>query len=284
MRWAYGVTTVPERFDSLLPQTLKSLKAAGFDTPRLFVDGATNSDAKLWEEKFALPVTARHPRLLVHGNWVLSLYELFIREPRAERFAIFQDDFVTYRGLREYLEKCGYPDGPVLPDKSYARDNADWMMSLSRRCPGYLNLYSTPSCRQVLTDPIGPGVNYVGWYKSQQNGRGAVALVFSREAVVTLLSSRHLIERPLDSHRGWRSVDGGIVDAMRKVGWCEYVHSPSLVFHTGQYSTIQKRAAATAECALPTDQASAYVWPAHYNGVDFKGEEFDATDFLPTID
>ncbi len=74
-RWAYGVTTVPVREDRLLPKTLASLRAAGFDKPRLFVDGVRN--AWDWEQKFGLEVTARWPHVLTAGNWVLSMYELY---------------------------------------------------------------------------------------------------------------------------------------------------------------------------------------------------------------
>lgn len=55
-RWSYGVTTVTERRDTLLPQTLASLKAAGWDNPRLFVDGVNGGF-----DHFGLPVTYRDP-------------------------------------------------------------------------------------------------------------------------------------------------------------------------------------------------------------------------------
>lgn len=201
MKWAYGVTTVPSRICELLPRTLESLREAGFDKPRLFVDGA-----KSGFEHFGLETTYRHTNLRTHGNFVLSLYELYIRDPGAERYAMFQDDFVTYVGLKDYLERW-YPE------------------------KGYLNLYTFP-CNQALSR------GREGWYESDQLGKGAVALVFSNEAVEVLLTSAHMFGRPRDPIRGHKSVDGGIVDSFRKAGWKEYVHNPSLVQHTGLISSM----------------------------------------------
>src|SRR5690348_4917848 len=106
-RWSYGVTTVLERRDNLLPRTLKSLAAGGFDKPRLFVDGCP---AASYYDGFGLEVTIRNPRIRTHPHWVLSLLELFGRDPTADRFALFQDDLVCYKNLRDYLGGCRYPD------------------------------------------------------------------------------------------------------------------------------------------------------------------------------
>jgi len=250
LRWAYGVTTVPSRKDDLLPKTLASLKEAGFAKPRLFVDGAKNAEAGWWEDKFNLEVTARYPRVLVHGNWVLSLYELYLRDPKAERYAILQDDIVCVRNLRGYLERTEYPDGPVNKDCD----------------PGYWNLYASPS-QQV------PG-RKDGFHLSSQNGKGALALVFSRQAVITLLSSPHMAARPCDAQRGWRIVDGGIIDSFRKEGWKEYVHSPSLVRHTGKVSTFDKRPGAV------DAGEGGFRWADVYDMTTFPGEEYDALKLL----
>lgn len=233
MKWAYGVTTVPSRLDSHLPRTLESLAKAGFDKPRLFVDGSKNGTLY---QKFGLEVTCRYPTIRTAGNWILSLYELFIREPSANRFAIFQDDLVTYRNLRAYLERCEYPKN------------------------GYWNLYTFPA-----NQDLAKGRN--GWYESNQLGLGAVGLVFSREAVIVLLGSKYMAERPLDASRGWRCIDGGIVEAMRKNKngsgeWKEYVHNPSLVQHTGTGSSMRN--------------------PVQPLAKSFMGEDFDALELLQT--
>jgi hypothetical protein len=225
-KWSYGITTVLSRRHDLLPRTLASLCSAGFPEPRLFVDGADAKDAAWYASEFGLPVTARYPAIRTFGNWFLSLAELYIREPTATRYAVFQDDFVTYRNLRQYLESCEYPPR------------------------GYWNLYTFPS-NQTLAKGL-------GWYASNQFGRGAVALVFDRETVKTLLASQHMVERPEDCTRGWRAVDGGVVTALKKAGWTEYVHNPSLTQHTGQISSMGNR--------------------PHLQATSFRGEEYDALE------
>lgn len=245
MKWAYGVTTVPSRFDDLLPRTLASLNLAGFDAPRLFIDG---DGGKLRSHGWTYEMTYRMPRIRTYGNWILGLAELLIRNPAADRYAMFQDDFVTYKNLRQYLEKSPYPTR------------------------GYLNLYTFPSNQDVA--PLdSAGRVRVGWYearelqcgavvdgKKQQTGRGAVALVFNRDAVLTLLQHQHMVERPLDSTYGHRKIDGGIVTAMNKAGWREYVHNPSLTQHIGDVSSMGNK--------------------PHKRATSFRGPEFDALDLL----
>lgn len=230
-KWTYGVTTVPTRRDDLLPRTLLSLKTAGFDKPRLFVDGT--DDPRSWEREFNLEVTARFPHIRTFGNWILSLAELYIREPTSDRYAIFQDDFVTYKNLRAYLHSLPFPER------------------------AYWNLYTFPSNQKLCPDEG----RHVGWYKSNQLGRGAVGLVFSREGVKTLFENRaHIIDRPEHVGRGWKAVDGGVVEAMRKAGWTELVHNPSLVQHTGDISAMGNR--------------------PHKKASSFRGEEFDARELI----
>lgn len=228
---------MPQRRTTLLPQTLSSLAAAGFGSPRIFLDNADHRDAVAYEDKFGLAVTVRSPKIRTHGNWTLALHELYVRQPDAERYAIFQDDLIASRNLRGYLDWCEYP------------------------AQGYWNLYTFP-VNQKRAPRNERGGTLEGWYRSDQTGQGAVALVFSREAVLLLLTSRHLAERPMDPDRGWRAVDGGIVSSFRKVGWSEHVHSPSLVQHVGDRSTMGNR--------------------RHEQAVSFKGEDFDALELIPS--
>ena len=228
IRWAYGVTAVPKRRDTLLPETLLSLRLAGFDRPRLFVDG--EDDPYSWKREFGLEVTAHSPTLRTYGNWVLAMAELYIREPEAERYAIFQDDVALVRNLRTYLDACEYPGA------------------------GYWNLFTFFRNEELVKGKA-------GWVPSDQRGLGALALVFDRPAVLTLLTHQHMVERPQDPHRGWRAVDGGIVTALRKAGYTEYVHAPSLVQHTGTASSMGNK-------PFP---------PAR----TFPGEGFDAATLIP---
>ena len=226
--WAYGVTTVPDRLASgLLERTLKSLSKSGFPKPRLFIDGLPTS---VTESVSGLEVTCRNPSIRTYGNFHLGLSELFIRNAHADLYAMFQDDFVTYKNLRKYLEGCRYPK------------------------KGYLNLYTFPQNQK----------NTEGWYLSNQLGKGAVALVFNNEAVQALLNSNYWIGRPASNpgnkDRLWKFIDGGIVEALKKAGFKEYVHNPSLVQHTGDRSSVGNARQEKAP--------------------SFRGEEFDALKLL----
>lgn len=238
-RWAYGVTTCPARRHDLLPQTLASLAAGGFGKPRLFVDGVGSLVAAEYERDFGLEVTARFPSIRTFGNWGLALAELYIRNPAAERYALFQDDLICVRNLRQYLEARPVPS------------------------PGYGNLFAFRDNEAVIRgQPVGwHEASYLHRKRGLQTGRGAVALVFDREAVLALLTSRHMVERPMDAHRGWRAIDGGIVSGMNKAGYKEYVHQPSLVQHTGIHSSMGNK--------------------PHAQAKTFPGASHDALSFLP---
>lgn len=201
MEWAYGVTTVPARYSDYLHPTLDSLSRAGFSSPRLFVDG-----------ELALPFYASHHsatyrgnRIGAFGNWCLGMMELFLRHPKADRYVMFQDDLIASRNMREYLEHADYPRN------------------------GYCNLY---------TVPVNERPDWLGFYPSDQRGKGALALMFDNETLRTLLTQRHVLDHTLDERRGDRCIDGCVVTALRKAGIAEFVHSPSLVQHKGLLSAI----------------------------------------------
>jgi len=224
--WSYGVTTVPSREKELLPRTLESLASGGFDSPHLFIDGCEDLSRY---EKYGLPMTAHTQNVRTFGNWVMALWELYVLNPQADRFAIFQDDMLTYPNLRDYLDSCKYPHN------------------------GYLNLITSHENTKIASSKS------IGWHKASQRGRGAVGLVFSREAVTTLLSHDHMVNRPKSRRDGHRKVDGGIVESFRKAGWAEYIHNPSLVQHIGHVSSMGN--------------------PQHPAVTLWNGEEFDALRF-----
>ena len=205
IKWMSGITTVPERFNSLLPQTLQSVTRAGFTIDRVFVDGGGKQIPSYLD---SIPLTLRDPTIRTFGNWVLGIAELYIREPTADRYIMFQDDLVIGLNVKSYLDKCQFPDH------------------------GYWNLYTTPESHDLVSDPTKGG-----WVKSHQRGRGALALVFDNEGLRKLLSHAHMIDRPRHASRGWRNIDGGIVTAMNKTEYNEYIHFPSLVQHTGHNSS-----------------------------------------------
>lgn len=207
VKWAYGVMTVPQRRDDLLPRTLASLVKAGFDKPRLFVDGA--EDASDYRE-FGLEVTTRYPAMKTFANWVLSLWELYLRNRMAHRYLVLEDDLVACLNLRQYLEKAGYPER------------------------GYCNLFTCPANQELANE-------LTGWYESDQRGRGAVGLLFNRKAVVDLLAHENF---SLYGQLTWEpknSIDGPISRTFEAMGWKEYVHNPSLLQHTGDVSAMSHK-------------------------------------------
>lgn len=247
--WSYGVMTVPSRRFDLLPKTIDSLKAAGFDRPQLFVDGDSDVGG-WWGQTFGLPTTFRSQEINVAGNWHLSALHLLYANPGADYYAVFQDDFVTVRGLKEYLSR-----NPCPKD-------------------GYMNLLTFPAEMERGASILG---GKTGWFPTRQNGRGAVALVFPRPVLIAILSASHLANRITDPHRGWRLIDGGIVESAKEKGLKEYCHAPGLVRHVGKVSTMDKRHSAIAMEA----RDGHWVWPEYYDRTDFPGEDFDATSLLP---
>lgn len=203
MNWTYGVTTVPQRLPTLLPRTLEALRNAGFPSPRVFLDG---SEGVFLEALEGCEVSQRKDPLRAYGAWVLAAWELYLRDPKADRYAIFQDDITCCRNLRQYLDRCPFPER------------------------GYWNLYTVPA--NVVP-------NTRGWVPSpRQDGKGAIGLVFNNEGLRLLLANQYMVDRVHDEVRGHKSIDGGVVTAMSNLGWKEYVHQPSLVQHIGTESVI----------------------------------------------
>lgn len=195
MKWSYGVTSCKNRMDNLLIQTLNSLAAGGFDDPVVFIDGVDCGKTG---------VIHRPVKLGPFGNWILGIWELYIRQPLADRYAMFQDDMVCYQNLRQYLETCEYP-----------------------KC-GYWNLY---------TWPVNVKENMPGFSLSDQMGRGAVALVFDNATLRHLLKQEYLIEHRQNAHTGHKGIDKAVMESMKRSGYVEYIHNPSLVQHVGEFSS-----------------------------------------------
>lgn len=218
--WACGVTTVYSRKDTTLPKSLDTLANGGFGGLRLFVDGIDNAQAIEWQKQFSMPVIAHDPALKTVGNWIVALWELYIRNPKCSKFAIFQDDILMCRDVRQYIDANPWPDR------------------------GYLNLYTFPVNQAHAGDKLGwfdakecnNGPLYHG--RKGQKGLGALGLCFTRACVIDLLSSRHLVERPIDAMYPTNKLDGCIVTALNKAGWREHCHNPSLVQHTGDKSSM----------------------------------------------
>lgn len=232
----YGITTVPKRFHDTFRTTLTSLANGGFDKPHLFVDGCDPGFYRNYAQ-LGLLFTTRDKALGIVGNWVLSMYELYQRNPQADLFLLFQDDCICVKNLRSYIEKT------TIPNK------------------GYCNLYTMQA-----NEPIIQGKPF-GWHEASlcnpgqtwQTGRGAVGLLFTLEGLLVLLKQESLILKPQSATTPTRCIDGGIVNAMNIAGWREYVHNPSLIQHIGKCSTIGSRPHPTA-LSFPGENIEAGIW------------------------
>jgi hypothetical protein len=247
LTWQVGLTTILKRKDNLLARTLISLARAGWENPRLFVDGGSLDDWRGCQ----YPITV-HEKTHAYGNWWLGMQELYVRNPLADRYLMVQDDVIFVKGLRNYLDAVPWPG------------------------PGYLNLYTMPKNHLHAAGKQ-------GFFQANQHqrGLGALALVFDHRSIVKLLASEHMIEkfRPADvttgqvKERHWRAkkaIDGGVVDAMGHAGMVEWCHNPSLVQHTGGVQGEGPK-------ALNLSQLG------HRNpdSPSFPGEGFDARTLLP---
>lgn len=207
--WSVGITTAP-RQNNTLQQSLNSLKAAGWDSPRLFAEPGT----EIPDEGKSLPLSRRDEVLGAFPNWYLALTELVLRHPRAEAFMICQDDVLFSKNLRDYLERNLWP--------------AEHVGVVSIYCPSH---YQQTKKAGFLREDRG----WSSW--------GALAYVFSNPSARAILSDPMVL-----NHRDFGPADGlHNIDSV--VGyWCErnqlpyYVHSPSLAQHIGEFSTIYPRA------------------------------------------
>lgn len=203
-RWAVGVTTAPRDVPTL-SDCLPTLLQAGWDKPRLFVDGRM----EVPDQFASLTRTDRTPIMGAWPNYYLSLAELLMREPEADAYMLVQDDVLFGNGMdvRSYLEEVLWP-GP----------------------PGIASLY----CSRGYTQPAN------GWYRMRETWRlGALAFIFCREAAQEFLADRDVV-----LHR-WSRRKNGLADISWRVGqWAAsadvpvYFTTPSLVQHAGDVSTV----------------------------------------------
>lgn len=248
MLWSVGLTTVSERKDTTLPRTLASLKAAGWSEVRLFVDGCSQGTV------FQEPVTFRWPRIGAWANWHLGLLELHLREPNADAYMMVQDDVVFSKNVRQLLDK-----------------------TLERRLvtKHWHNLYTVDQNEQVIN-----GQSLGTWHEAallmgqgasnRQVNKGALALVFSNQAVEELLSHPSVVNK-CRSGRPKTNIDGTVGTALNALGHREMIHNPSLVDHIGGDCSIIER---QIEQEVK-DKKRAHVRATLPKCLSFRGEEFD---------
>ena len=204
-QWAVGVTTSPRR-EATLDTCIESLRRAGWEQPRLFVDAGAQVSAEL--QSFVETWHAR--RLGAWPNFLLSLSELVLRSPDADAFMMVQDDAYFYDAdnLREYMESVLWP----------------------AETPGIVSLYSTDA----------NDARFAGWHADSYRWlNGGLAFIFSADAAIRFLTDSNIL-----SFRKLNPV-GGTVNLDLLIGrWAEKERIPimypvpSLVQHFGNTTTI----------------------------------------------
>jgi hypothetical protein len=209
--WSVGITTAP-RAGETLEQCVESLRAAGWQTARIFAEPGAELPASC--RHFA--TTCRDERLGAFPNWYLGLAELVMRQPSADAYLMVQDDAVLARGARAYLEQWLWPAATVGVVSLY--------------CPSHYS-QGRATGMHVITE------GWLSW--------GALAYAFPGAAARQILLHPSALEhRRRGPHGGLRNVDS-VVGA-----WCVetalpyYVHVPSLVQHIGHTSTLYPDASA----------------------------------------
>lgn len=104
--WAVGITTSPRR-QSTLEACLDSVIRAGWEKPRIFVDGNDRLPVRAQH----LDVTSRESPVGAWPAWYLALTELVLQQPAADAYLMLQDDVIFHdrESVREYLEQVLWP-------------------------------------------------------------------------------------------------------------------------------------------------------------------------------
>lgn len=204
-KWAVGVTTAPRGL-STLSDCLDSLIAAGWDAPRLFIDG----DVEIEERFSQLDMTLRDPAVGAWPNYYLSLVELMMRNPDADAYLLVQDDTLFYDdpGLQSYLERMLWPG----------------------RRPGIVSLF----CSRAYTRPR------AGWYRFHGAWVWcALAFIFSRSAAQKFVGNPNVVRhRWTRRNQGLANIDLVIGRFAKRNRIPLYYPTPSLVQHIGHVSSL----------------------------------------------
>ena len=192
--WAVGITTAP-RAKPTLQATLTSLANAGWEGVQVFADGDCDVPN-------GYLVTRRQCAAGAFSNWLLGLTELVQRQPKATWYAMFQDDLVLCRGVRERVESL------------------DWS--------GVLSLYQSVHHRSDKTRLYTGGRGFVG----------ALGLVFDRETAHKLISSDLGVSHRLRRTRQNDWIDGAVGQWCKQNDVTLWIHGPSLCQHIGDTSTL----------------------------------------------
>ena len=204
-KWAVGITTAPRRLPTL-EQCVHSVLAAGWDEPMLLIDG----DVEILPSMSGLRASRHSPAAGALPNYILALWELYLRHPAADAYLMIQDDALMLgsSATRQYLESFLWPDDGACIASLYC---------------------STKYVQETA-----------GWHKFDKSWVwGAVAFVFSRDALKAFISSPIVFDhRELPDDQGLIEIDVLIGKVAVALDIPIYYPSPSLVQHIGTISTL----------------------------------------------
>lgn len=210
-RWAAGVTTAP-RNSPTLKRSLDSIRAAGFD-PVIFAEPETPLSG------IEAEIVQRRAKLGVVVNWIQGLQDLLARFPDAQALAMFQDDILLCKGVREFLEHDLWP----------------------RRDSGVVSLYC-PNAKGYERESF-TGTRRI----SQKNLIGACAMVVPRHVAELIVTGQHRNkwrgfaeggQSAINDPARWKALDAFIGHALAAAGLSADFYDPSLVQHIGKTSTL----------------------------------------------
>jgi hypothetical protein len=200
-KWAVGITTSVRKNPTIV-KTVKSLEHAGWDAGVIFAEPESYIDCGLnWS------FVHRFQQIGIFGNWMLGLYELFIRNIDADAFLMMQDDIIIAPNTREYLENAlWFTDGPHL-----------------------VSLLGPNAADKDPSD---------GWRSAFRYSGGPQALIMSHETVQEILTSLIPLRYYGIQHMKKTSFDDlGIFSLTSNKKWPIYYPKPSIGDHIGHQST-----------------------------------------------
>lgn len=200
-KWAVGITTAHRKYQTIT-KTVKALEHAGWDTGTIFAEPHSYIDCgPNWQ------YVHRANQIGIFGNWILGLYELFIRNIDADAFFIIQDDIIISPNAREYLEK-------VL-----------WFTEQ----PHLISLFGPNAIDNNENN---------GWRSTTTYHGGPNSIVMSHETVQKILSSLIPLQYyGIQKQKKTSFDDLGIFALMSMNKWPTFYPKPSIGDHIGHQST-----------------------------------------------
>lgn len=204
-KWAVGVTTSPRKHPTIV-KTIKAMEKAGWDNGTIFAEpGSYINCGENWDYVHRCKKTG------IFGNWMLGLYELFIRNIDADAFFIIQDDIIVAPGSKSYLEEAlWFTDQPHL-----------------------VSLFGPNAIDKDESN---------GWRKIAKYSGGPNSIIMSHETVQEILSSIIPLRYYGIQHQKKTSFDDlGIFALMSQNNWPVFYPKPSIGDHIGHQSTHCKQ-------------------------------------------